>query len=707
MSVNLEQLLPQDNYDALVASVSSPSGVNAYATIADLTGFVTGNLYTTDGAIPAATTRAVTIAADSIVRFAGGTTVHTMTSGGSTITSGTGTNPIGFGIFGSLDLLNSTGAFDSYSGNFASGANPVVESQIYDNTTFLEKSGHFLGVKNLGGTDRPYSSMYYSPDGVGLVGFEANENGERVLSESAGLNRLTTLDAAAGMAFLSGSGGTGYIGVVDQAGLIDWMGLLWPTVPDTLYTASGTTQSNTDVTVTDELTFLTPGLGRVLIGPTAFTGLNNFHHRSSNGNGAHFDGNNNSPSGYIAKFRNFDGVSTYTDVVRFRGSGRIDLAPTVGFVNIGAITGGGSLNVEDTIFIDTVGAGTDSRLTFRTLGTSRATIGVDESDGNKLKIGTTAITTATLATLDLANGNFIIGTNTAVGGGRFHVRGIGNTSATRLVTFEGLAGNDRFVINDDGQSATGIGTSALTNPSFGQINRSLNYAFGWGFYPNNATSAGVTVQMQGTTRTGFSVATQNAPSGGTVKGIDVNLAAAVNSTLNIGVNSLARSGSQFSIGVVGNASETNALFTPSIASIGVQGNTAGTAQSALQVGVQGNAQFNNSALQWTTDLIGVEGVGVGQNGLATSTSNIIGMRARTTGINSTGDFIALLVPSTNNNGTVVFGADNVTNGSMLEVTGDIEVIGAGGTEGVILEAPDTTRYRVTVNNLGALVIAAA
>ena len=104
-----------------------------------------------------------------------------------------------------------------------------------------------------------------------------------------------------------------------------------------IYGGSGTTPSNTNVTVTDSLQFITAGAAdRVQIGPVGFTGLNNFHHRSSNGNGAHFDGNSQSASAYAVKIRNFDGIATYTTTSQFRNSGRVDLAMTGGATYMGA-----------------------------------------------------------------------------------------------------------------------------------------------------------------------------------------------------------------------------------------------------------------------------------------------------------------------------------------------------------------------------------
>ncbi len=49
MGVAIEQLLPQEVYDALVASISSPSSANAFATLADVAALPT--IYSADGAL--------------------------------------------------------------------------------------------------------------------------------------------------------------------------------------------------------------------------------------------------------------------------------------------------------------------------------------------------------------------------------------------------------------------------------------------------------------------------------------------------------------------------------------------------------------------------------------------------------------------------------------------------------------------------------
>ena len=63
--------------------------------------------------------------------------------------------------------------------------------------------------------------------------------------------------------------------------------------------------------------------------------------------------------------------------------------------------------------------------------------------------------------------------------------------------------------------------------------------------------------------------------------------------------------------------------------------------------------------------------------------------------------IALLIPSTDNNGNVVIGADDKSaNNSMLEVTGDIESIGTSSN--IVLARADGTRVKLSVDNLNTL-----
>ena len=126
--IDIEQLLPQDNYDALVASVSSPSASNAYATLADLIPDTDTNIYNVNGAIPAATTRTVTVPANSTVQFAGGRTQRTYTAGGVSVTEGAG--------------FYATGLFDTGQGLYVTVANRWMYDGAYEylGETYIDKS---------------------------------------------------------------------------------------------------------------------------------------------------------------------------------------------------------------------------------------------------------------------------------------------------------------------------------------------------------------------------------------------------------------------------------------------------------------------------------------------------------------------------------------------------------------------------------------
>jgi len=213
--MDIGRILPDDSYQAAVTpNANNPSAANPFATVAD-------TLYGGNNTVGA--NRVATLT--NTLTFQGGTTIHTLTSGGSTITAGTGQNPVGFGSFGNLELLSPNGgAFDGFGGIYEFGGFPVLETQVYDNTLFVEKAGHTAYVADFSGTDRPYATLYYAdPNGTRFTGIEANFFGTRVLDQNP-LNRLSALSAPDGIAFLSGVGGNGYIGTADQTGFASWIG---------------------------------------------------------------------------------------------------------------------------------------------------------------------------------------------------------------------------------------------------------------------------------------------------------------------------------------------------------------------------------------------------------------------------------------------------------------------------------------------------
>ena len=87
--MDIGRILPGNEYDAAVGA-NAPSSSNVFATMADLIPDTDTNIYTVDGAIPATTTRTVTVPSDSTVQFAGGRTQRTYTAGGVSVIEGAG-----------------------------------------------------------------------------------------------------------------------------------------------------------------------------------------------------------------------------------------------------------------------------------------------------------------------------------------------------------------------------------------------------------------------------------------------------------------------------------------------------------------------------------------------------------------------------------------------------------------------------------------
>lgn len=288
-----------------------------------------------------------------------------------------------------------------------------------------------------------------------------------------------------------------------------------------------------------------------------------------------------------------------------------------------------------------------------------------------------------------------IGTS-PVSGQMLTVRGTGTANTTTALLVESSAGNDRFIINDDGRMAWGIGSNASTQASFGLFAAVSNYNFGFGFYGTNTASAVVTIQMLGTTSDkGLVVATQGSKTG-EVTGVESSVISTGNTT-GYGVRGIARNASQIAAGIRGEFSASGSV-TPSQYGAGVIGSSQGNVNT-IQYGVIGSTFFNNVSLTFTQDLIGVFGEAFGTLAAQGTSSNIIGGKFQVRQSSTTsGDAIALLVPSTDNEGTIVFGADSVSaNASFVEVTGDIEII--GNAVGLILEDRTTsTRYRLYIDN---------
>ena len=215
--VDIEQLLPKDNYDALVASISTPSASNAYATIADLSGFVTDNLYIANGTVGAGRTATIT---DTLTFSGGAAFINTNVVAGNTVHRVVGTSALTFNAFGDLTQLTTGGSFDVYGGYYDAGAEPAFQAQLYDNTTFVENACVFVGVADFSGTDRPYASLYYTVDNLAFTGFQADILGEQLYTQRSGVV-VTSLTSSDRVLFTNP---TGYIKATTYADIIIQLG---------------------------------------------------------------------------------------------------------------------------------------------------------------------------------------------------------------------------------------------------------------------------------------------------------------------------------------------------------------------------------------------------------------------------------------------------------------------------------------------------
>ena len=274
--------------------------------------------------------------------------------------------------------------------------------------------------------------------------------------------------------------------------------------------------------------------------------------------------------------------------------------------------------------------------------------------------------------LDFGNDGFIyedltrrvgIGTDTPLAS--THIKG---QSGDDLLLIENSLGNDRLIISENGQIATGSGTNAVGSSTFGQTHRSTGFDYGFGFYPTNSTTAGFTVQMTGTTKTGLLIQNQ-----GDQTGVNYALNSRLNSTSasqNITINGQSEDGSQINIGVRG--SVTNNTNSGSIINTGVYGLNSPRMNYTGHGGLFESSENNPSLVYTNIDFIGVEGKGLGGANVGNTGTRSIG------GIfiaERSQEDIALLVPSTDNDGVVCFGQDNRQGDSILQTTGGVRMQG--------------------------------
>lgn len=257
-------------------------------------------------------------------------------------------------------------------------------------------------------------------------------------------------------------------------------------------------------------------------------------------------------------------------------------------------------------------------------------------------------------------GNLSIGFQNS-GTARLHVRGVGSTSSTIGLLFEDVAGNDRYVLADNGQTASAVGFNAAINANVGHYNLVGGKATGYLFSASGATSSAVQVTQVGDTPTGLFVQGQSS-STGVVRTASFDNKS-TSGTQHVGVYSFARNGSQYNIGTDGLVGGGDAT-APSVYGAGIRG-VAAHQLDVLQYGGIFTAKYANSVLTYTEDSVGIVVSAEAINGAADSTGQVVGVRCFTAGVRGTGDRIALHVPATGNNGSVLIGADNKSSAAAL------------------------------------------
>ena len=448
-----------------------------------------------------------------------------------------------------------------------------------------------------------------------------------------------------------------------------------------IYDGSGSLTIGTAVTMgAFNLNFALTGAGRFAIGAAGFVPARVIHFKPNSSNGMRIEGDSDTGTHKTLDLLNDSGDL----IAEFYNDSDVILSP------VAAVTDRSRVIIGDGGHIG------NARLTVKSGGNTvgAALAAFANSDGDVV--------------LQLQNnGSSAYGSGTVDATTRLLVHGFGTTNLTTTARFEGSTGVDHLVLQDDGQHAFHAGGAASFIASFGSYAQSTGYSTGFAFYGRNGTTTTMLVQHTGggASPVAINVAFQGAVTSGTATAIRGNGVVTAGATRTEGIHGLSRNGSLNSVGVYAQIGG-GFTVTPSQYVAALQANASTNVDVEQRAG-DFLVSYNNAALAYTEDLIAVNALASGTTtGAAGSTSNIIAGKFRTTGTQGTGDRIALLVPATNNNGTVVFGADGVSaNASLVEVTGDIEVIGS--SNGLILEAPDTTRYRVTVNNAEALVIAAA
>ncbi len=144
--------------------------------------------------------------------------------------------------------------------------------------------------------------------------------------------------------------------------------------------------------------------------------------------------------------------------------GSVAVAQNVG---IGTSTPLSKLHVStnataDGILIDNIAGNGDPQLQFAVDGQPMVTMGIDDSDGDKFKIGTSAITSSTRLTIQ-GNGYMGIGTTTP----NYHVHITGNRAGNYLAYFQNASDQGAGIVGYSGSTYNGLGGIADNDGGLG------------------------------------------------------------------------------------------------------------------------------------------------------------------------------------------------------------------------------------------------
>jgi hypothetical protein len=628
--MGVERYLPNNEYLAAV-NANAPTAGNPFATIADLAGignnWANSNLVLSGNRVHDFDSNTLTennvAEYDTNVQGPGNRKISWDNGAGVTIIGGVGANPAAFtGSGASTYFMNTPLGTKAWGGIWNNGGNAQMTYSIYDPAFSTDEAG-YIAQSSVAGGNFTQASIYHLEYSSGdQTGFTANIFGERLLSQSLSLTRLSAVDASAGFAFVSGAGGTGYIRPADQDGFTDWM--------DNYFTTNGwggIYHSNGIITDTNRVVDYVTSVRFQVGGGTNYTRIN------------------------VQYLEQFSSTATVATVSANRNGTAI------------AIAGGSNsltqLNSTDSIQIFTQWNGNPTN-------SGGGYVGSFRSDG-KFEVGFPSPTTATPALVSF--------------------RGTGTGSGTYAFGVQNDLGQFGFYVRDDGLILMGTITQSnvlgVPNTVFGSrtitdsVSNNVNYSYDTTYNPdaNNIRSNG-------------SFATR------------INKIGANNTREIAGIGGQARNSGT---GQVDRIYGTTG-FSWNTGNATVLEMFAGSFNCQMQDGTITDFGSIKAELQQYT------------NGTITNMYHFLAETPANVGATVTNFYSVYLeasAPATNNfgiyqagasqtnifNGNMAIGATSVVN-SQLEVTGDVEVIGA--TNGLILESPDNTRWQVKIDNAGSL-----